>query len=209
MLTSTNFKPGMKKFFRFLSIYVLFNTAFGQTTKLIVTSVVQTDRALDKRNELFLEYRATKNQIIFTVDTVTKKVSSKKYLVETFFSVWNGDTTIKRQMKQRYKNWKHEIPNQKWERILYSLKTDIDTLQKNKTHLHTSHHYLDIQIDLITDNDTISYSKTKPFDYLTPWFSKQLGDVLNPSIDIQIAEHLPEKFIGRNELTLVLKKVLR
>jgi hypothetical protein len=77
MLTSTNFKPGMKRFFRFLSIYVLFNTAFGQTTKLIVTSVVQTDRTLDKRNELFLEYRATKNQIIFTVDTVTKKSLQK------------------------------------------------------------------------------------------------------------------------------------
>jgi hypothetical protein len=194
----------MKRFLSILIIYVLFNTAYGQTTKLVVTSVLRTDRTFNKGDELFLENRATKNQIVFTLDTVAKKVSSKKYLVETFYSVWDGDTTIKRQIKQRFKNWKHEISNQKWDSILYCLKTDIVTLPKNKTYLRTSHHYLNIYIDLITGNDTIRYSKTKPFDYLTPWFSKQLGDILNPSIDIQIAQHLPEKFIGRDELILVL-----
>lgn len=199
----------MKKFFSILTIYVLLNTAYGQTTKLVVTSVLQTDRTFHKGDELFLENRATKSQIIFTLDTMTNKVSSKKYLVETFYSVWDGDTIIKSQIRQRYKNWKHEIPIQKWENILYSLKTDIDTLQKNMSYHHTSHHYLNIYIDLITDNDTISYSKSKPFEYLTPWFSEQLGDILNPSIDIQIAEHLPESFIGRDELILLLTRVLR
>jgi hypothetical protein len=198
----------VKKFLSILIIYVLLNTAYGQTTRLVVTSVLQTDRTFRKGDKLFLENRAIKNQIVFNLDTMTKKVSSKKYLVETLYSVRDRDTTIKRHIKQRYKNWKHEIPNQKWNNMLYSLKTDIDTLQKNMTSLHTSHHYLNITIDLITDNDTISYSKTKPFEYLTPWFSKQLGDILNPYIDIQIAEHLPEKFIGRNELILVLKRVL-
>jgi len=198
----------MKRLLSILTICVLLNTAYGQT-QLVVTSILQTDRTFHKGDELFLENRATKNQVIFTLDTLTKKITTRNYLVETFYSVWDGDTTIKRQIKKRYKRWKHEILKSKWEDILYSLKTDIDTLQKDMNVLHTSHHYLNIYIDVITNNDTVSYSKTKPFEYLTPWFSKQLGSILNPSIDIQIAEHLPVKFIGREELILVLTRVLR
>jgi hypothetical protein len=196
----------MKKILCILTICVLLSTAYGQT-QLVVTSVLRTDRTFRKGEALFLENRATKNQIVFTLDAVTKKITTRKYLLETFYSVWNGEKTIKRRFKQRYKKWKHEIPKSKWEIILYSLKTDIDTLQKDKSVLHTSHHYLNIYIDVITNKDTISYWKTKPFEYLTPWFSKKLGSILNPSIDINISEHLPVKFIGRKELIQVLSRV--
>ena len=63
---------------------------------------------------------------------------------------------------------------------------------------------LTIYIEVISENDTVKYYKTKPFEYLTPWFSKELGSILNPNIDEQLFIMLPEKFIGREKLKLVL-----
>lgn len=179
----------------------MFSATYGQT-QLVVTSVLQTERTFQKGDELFLETKTTRNELVFTLDSITKKIAARKYLVETFYSLWDGVNTIKRRSKQRYRKWKHEISKPNWERLLCSLKTNNDTLKMNLTTLHTSHHYLNFYIDIITENDTVSYWKTKPFAYSTPWNCPKFGFILNPLIDIQIAEHLPLKFIGREKLIM-------
>ena len=207
---STNITKTMKGILTILTVFILTNPTYGQVTQIIVTSILQTDRTFHKGDELFLENRATRNQIIFTIDSLTKNLTTKKYLIETFYSIWDGDKAIKEQIKQKHNRWKHEIPRSEWENILSSLKTDVDSLQKNMSILHTSHHYLNIYIDVINGSDTLSYRKTKPFEYLTPWRTDEPpGVVLNPTIDTQIAQHLPKKFIGRKELILALTRVLR
>jgi hypothetical protein len=194
----------MSKFLFILVFSILAENAFAQVTEIIITSIERTDRTFHDKGELFLENRATKNQIIYTIDTLTKNLSTQKYLMETYYSVWDGDTTIKEQIKTKHKRWKHKISRSEWENILSSLMTDVDTLQKDMRMQHTSHHYLNIYIDVINNNDTMRYSKTKPFSYLTPWWTqKPSGSVLNPSINIQMVAHLPKKFIGRKELILM------
>lgn len=186
---------------------VLVNTCYSQVRKIIVTSILHKDRTFHKRKELFLENRVIKNQITFTLDTVSQKITTRRFLIETYYSVWDGNTTIKKKIRHKYKKWKHEIITSEWDSILNALKTDIDTLKKNMTRLHTSHNYLNIYIDVISNNDTVDYTKTKPFIYLNPWFSKKLKrHILNPYIDAQIATHLPNTFIGRKELMVLLTK---
>lgn len=184
-----------------LAFLILSIKTFGQNTQIVITSSVLTDRTFHKKKELLLENCVTKYQIIYTIDTVKKTMTSKEYLIETFRGVWDMDTIIKRQIKQKHKKWKHEIPQSKYESLLVSLNTNIDSLNKDMTLLHTSHHYMNIYIDIINKTDTISYSKTKPFEYLTPWdINKPPYSILNPSIDIQITELLPEEFLGRGIL---------
>lgn len=174
-------------------------------TEIVVTSILKTDRTFDKGRELFLENRVTKNEIIYALDTLTKKLTTRSYLIESYYIVWDDGEIIKKKMKRRNKNWKHEISHSEWENILSATKTNIDSLPMDMGILHTSHHYLNIYIDIINNSDTITFSKTKPFEYLTPWRTKEAPILLlNPSIDIQIATHLPEKFIGRRELSLLL-----
>lgn len=93
------------------------NRAHGQITQIVITTIEQTDRTFDKKDELFLETRATKNQIIYTIDTLTQKLITKEFLIETYYSVWDGDKTIKEQVRQKHKKWKHEISQSDWKSI--------------------------------------------------------------------------------------------
>src|SRR6185295_11734824 len=88
----------MSKLLFILTFSILVANAFGQVTQIVITSIERTDRTFHKKDELFLENRATKNQIIYTIDTWTKKLTTKEYLIETFYSIWDGDTTIKEQV---------------------------------------------------------------------------------------------------------------
>jgi hypothetical protein len=195
----------MKRLLFLLTVFIVVNNTYGQLTEIVVTSILKTDRTFHKGHELFLENNVTKNEIIYALDTLTKKLTTKSYLIETYYGVWDGDTIIKKKMKRRNKYWRHEISRSEWENILSATKTNIDSLQMDMGILHTSHHYMNIYIDIINNSDTITYSKTKPFEYLTPWRTTEATFLLlNPSIDIQIATHLPEKFIGRRELNHLL-----
>ena len=71
------------------------------------------------------------------------------------------------------------------------------------TIIHTSHHYLNVFIELVQANDTIEYHKTKPFGYFTPWWSNKNGAVLNPRIDELIYMMLSGKFLRRERLKLL------
>lgn len=179
----------------------------GQKPKqIIITTIERTDRTFDKKGELFLENNVTKNQISYAYDSVNHTYATDKYLVETYFNIWDGDTIVKERLKTKYKKWSKIIDSSDSEALVNSLNMDIDTLEKDMSVLHTSHHYLTIYLDVISGNDTLNYNKTKPFEYLTPWFSKQAGSILNPDIDSQLFLMLPEKFIGREKLKLVLTK---
>lgn len=183
------------------------NSVIGQKPKrIIVTTIERTDRTFHKKDELFLENNVTKNQVIFDYDSVNQSYASDKYLVETYFNIWDGDTIVKEKLKTKHKKWSTRIDSSNSNALVNSLKRDIDTLLKDMSVLHTSHHYLTIYIEVISENDTVKYYKTKPFEYLTPWFSKELGSILNPNIDEQLFIMLPEKFIGREKLKLVPKK---
>lgn len=189
-----------KKIFLIFLLLCLSNS-FGQFKQIIITSIEKTDRTFDKRGELLLENLTTKNQIIYTVDTINKRLITNEYLIETFYSIWDGNKIIKEKRKRKFKKWKNGISLKEHENILNSLNTNIDSLEKKLTFLHTSHHYLNIYIEVVNQNDSIRYFKTKPFLFLTPWWKKDLTDsVLNPSIDTKIVLLLPEKFVGREEL---------
>jgi len=181
--------------------------AFGQESKqIIVTSIERTDRPFEKKDELFLENNVTKHQIVYTLDSATQSYTTNKYLVETYFNIWDGDTIVKEKLNTKYKKCSISIDSLISKGLLNSLKTDIDTLEKDMNILHTSHHYLTIYVDLVTGEDTTNYYKTKPFEYFTPWFSDKSGSVLNPNIDKQIFLMLPDKFIGREKLKLAPTK---
>jgi hypothetical protein len=170
---------------------------------MTITSIEKTDRTLNRKNKLYLENRETKNQITYSFDTLSKTLTTKKYLIETFYSLSDADTTIKTRIKQKQKKWRYKIPEAEFAALIKSLKLDVDSLKKNMTHLHTSHHYLNISINIISNKDTISYTKAKPFEYTTPWHTNAPPYlILNPSIDKQIAQYLPEEFLCREKLML-------
>ncbi len=174
--------------------------------QIILTTIEKTDRTFHKKGELFLENNVTRNEIVYTFDSTTQSYTTKNYLVETYFNIWNGDTLIKERLKTKYKRWSNRMDTMSSKDLVVSLNTDIDTLEKNMSVLHTSHHYLTIYIHLVTGNDTIRYYKTKPFEYSTPWFSDGVSSVLNPNIDKQLIAILPDKFIGREKLKRVPTK---
>ena len=175
--------------------------AFGQKpNQIIITVIEETDQTFNKNDELFLQTYVKKNQIIYNFDSINQQYTTNNYLVETYFNIWNSDTIIEEKFKTNYKKWSNIFDSVKSVDLLNSLKTDIDTLDKDMRMLRTSHHYFTIHIDVVTGNDTINYNKTKPFKYLTPWFSNKSDIVLNPDIDKQIFLMLPEKFMGREKL---------
>ncbi len=153
-----------------------------------------------------LENNVTKHQITYTFDTTSQLLKTHQYLVETYFNIWDGDTIVEEKRKTKHKKWTHQVSATGFEHLLTSLKTDIDTLEKDMAYLHTSHHYLTIYIEVVQRTDTTRYYKTKPFGWLTPWSSKKHGAVLNPAIDQQIVSMMPKKFIGREKLILVPTK---
>lgn len=181
---------------------MLFQIEWAQGQVMIkINSVEQTDRTFEKNDELFLENRATRHEVIFILDTIDQKLKTDKYLIETYYSVWDGDTTIEEKIVPKYTKWKNEISPTKSKRLLLQLKTDSDILQKDISFLHTSHHYFNIYIDVIQNKDTIHCRKTKPFTYLFPWrISEPEGTILNPKLDHQLYKILPKTFLGRKKL---------
>jgi hypothetical protein len=92
--------------------------------------------------------------------------------VESYFNIWDGDTIIKEKLKTKYKKWPSSIDSSKSNNLVNSFRSDIDSLENDMSILHTSHHYMTIYIEIISENDTVNYYKTKPFGYLSPWFSE-------------------------------------
>jgi hypothetical protein len=197
----------MKKLFYILTSLIFIQSVYGQQqTQIIITALEKTDRTFHKKDKLFLENCVTKHQIIYVLDTNTQSLKTNKYLIETYFSIWDGDTIVKEKIKTKYKNWNNQVDSIAYIDLITSLQTDIDTLEKNMSMLHTSHHYLNIYIDIINGSDTTRYRKTKPFEYLTPWWTNSPnGAVLNPNIDSQILTLLPKEFLIRKKLILVPK----
>ena len=186
---------------------MMVSSLFGQKpNKIVITVIEQTDWTFDKKDKLFLQTNVNKNQIVYTLNAATQSYTTNQYLIEAYYNIWDGDTIVKEKLKTKYKKWSNSIDSLKSNELINSINTDVDTLEKDMSVLHTSHHYLTIYIDVISGKDTLNYNKTKPFEYLTPWFSKQVGSILNPDIDEQLFTMLPEKFIGREKLKLLPTK---
>jgi hypothetical protein len=191
----------LKKLFFIWTCLFTVSPVLGQNpNQIIITVIEQTDWTFNKKDELFLQTTVKKNQIIYNLDTINQQYTTYNYLIENYFNIWDGDTIVKEKLKTKYKKWSNIVDSVQSVDLVNSLTTDIDTLEKDMSMLHTSHHYLTIHIDIVSGNDTINYNKTKPFKHLTPWFSDKSDIVLNPNIDKQIFLMLPEKFIGREKL---------
>jgi len=170
-------------------------------TKLIITSVLKTDRTFTRIEELLLENRVTKNRVIYIFDSSSQKFVTNKYVVENYFNVSNGDSTMEKQLTKN-KRWKNKFILSDFMKLQNALETNIDTIAKGFT-MHTSHHYLHIYIEIITNGDTLLYSKTKPFEVNTSWRTNKNASIVNPEIDRQIALLIPNKFLGREKLILM------
>lgn len=194
-------KKDLKKLFFILTCLMAVFPVFGQKpNQIIITVIEQTDWTFKKKDKLFLQTSVKKNQIKYNLDSINQQYTTNNYLVENYFNIWDGDTIVKEKLKTKFKKWSNSVDSVKSIDLVNSLKTDIDSLDKDMSMLHTSHHYLTIHIDVVAGSDTINYKKIKPFEYLTPWFSDKNGIVLNHNIDKQIFLMLPEKFIGREKL---------
>ena len=176
---------------------------FGQNqTKLVITSILKTDRTFTRNEELLLENRVTKNRVIYIFDSSSQKFVTNKYVVENYFNVSNRDSTMEKRLTKKDKRWKNKFILSDFLKLQNALKTNIDTIETGFT-MHTSHHYLNIYIEIITNGDILLYSKTKPFEFNTPWRTNKKEKIVNPEIDRQLALLIPNKFLGREKLILL------
>jgi hypothetical protein len=179
--------------------------ATGQVTQIVITAFEGRDRTFHRKEELLLEVNGIQNQIVYAIDTAGRRYVTRHYQIEKFHSVSDLDATYKKSRTHISKRWKHTISETELNEISEALNTDLDSLKKDKRQVifHTSHHSIGIHIDVISGSDTVSYTKSKPFKYSTPWRKEtQPYTVLNPVIDKLIAGMLPEKFLGRQLLIL-------
>lgn len=93
-----------------------------------------------------------------------------------------------------------------FQKLLFALDTNVDSIGQGGT-WHTSHHYLNIFIDVIQNGDTTTFRKTKPFELNTPWLvNEESQTVVNPNIDKIAFNLLPKKFPRRELLNLERRK---
>lgn len=174
---------------------------FGQEPhQLIVSSVVKTDRTIQKLGKSLFETKTTRYQIIYNIDSVKESLTAYRYIIENYRSLWNGKKIVKNKKKTKYIKWFQQVDTMVYDKLFSSLYSNSDTSENTSLFERTSHHYQTIYIDVVAGNDTTSYYKSKPFDLLTPWFSEKKGYIINPEIDRHIYNLLPEKFLGRNLL---------
>lgn len=188
--------------FLLLSLF-LFQPTFSQKqTKLIITALERTDGRAYKNDKLYLEFQAKKHEISYKFNRKTQKLETDKYLVETFRGLNKRRRFIDKEKITKYQNWENHINLEDFENLLFHLKTDVDSLEKKLEISHTSHHYFHLYITIIQGRLKMNYIKTKPFEYLTPWWTtEELGDsILNPAIDEFIYSILPEGFMNREKL---------
>ena len=183
-----------------LLLLVAFQGFSQSETQVIFTAFEQKDRTFEKGEELFLRNEARKEQVIYHFDSTDQIFRTRKYMIDNYYDIFDGDTTVEQKLNRRYKRWRNEFSLDYFEALQADLALDVDSLEKDLSILHTSHHYLNLYITIIQSGDTSVYRKTKPFEYLNPWFIGHFNGVLNPEIDRKMLSLLPRRFLGREKL---------
>lgn len=70
-------------------------------TQVILVGVLQTDRTFHRGEELFLETRVTRDQIVYTYDSNATHFVVKEYISESGFNIWDGERTVKEKHRIR------------------------------------------------------------------------------------------------------------
>ncbi len=165
-------------------------------TQVVVVGLLKTDRTFHRREELFLETQATRDQVVYAYDSSSKHFAVKEYVSESGYSIWDGERTVKEKHKTRTPRFSNRIPEDRLQQFLVDLATNVDSLPVSDYFLHTSHYYLNVFVSIVADGDTTTWHKSQPFERTTPWHSEK-GTFLNPAIDAFVAALLPKKFVGR------------
>lgn len=166
--------------------------------KLIITSILKTDFTFTRNEELLLDFRAEKNQIIYSFDSATQNFKSYYYLSERYHRI-SGDKIKKERIKRKNRKWKNTLSLNKFRTLCQELETNNDSI-KTGENIHTSHYNFSIYINIIDGFDTIKCSKTQPFEYNTIWLVNEQTEICNPNIDKLLADLLPKKFLGNMAL---------
>ena len=168
-------------------------------TQVIVVGFLQIDRTIERGQDLLLETRTTKDQIIYAYDTAKKHYVVKECVRWSGYDLWDGERTVKQKHRTRTPFFSNRIAPSKFHEFLSDLETNVDSLPKDDVYVHTSHHYLHVFISVVVDQDTTTWRKSQPFERTTSWY---VGGrtILNPAIDAFLVTMLPKKFIGRTVL---------
>lgn len=167
------------------------------TTQIIVIGLLKTDRTFHKGEELLLETRVSRDQVIYEYDSSKAQFRVKECVSDRGCNIWDGEHTVKEKRKTRTPHFSNRVPLDEMQQFLADLSTHVDSLPVNDYHLHTSHYYLNVFVEVVIDGDTTTWHKSQPFERATPWHSDK-GTFLNPAIDLFISSLLPKKFIGRD-----------
>jgi hypothetical protein len=177
-----------------------------QNAQLIISSWRQTDYTFHRKDDLVLKVNTSINMIVYEFDSVNQTAKTTRYFIGKGNSR-SSDADGAPKIREHYQLWSHRVPANEFKNLLKLFETNVDTLNKTRTMLHTSHYFLKIGVTIIQGSDTSSFMKFQPFEYDTPWYGNNDASLLNPEIDQQIAALLPPKFVGRDKLLLTSKKL--
>ncbi len=177
------------------------NNLLAQTRIKITTLDFNID-SLHSEKPSFIENRIIKSHITYTVNTKKMRYESNGYTIEDFHCIKDGNSIIKEEHKTKTRKWKNNISIDEFQQFLNALNKNDDNLEKGNS-WHTSHHYQNIFIEIIQNDDTTTYKKMNPFECNTPWLVNQGPQtVLNPAIDKIVFNLLPKKFPRRELMNL-------
>ena len=138
-------------------------------TEVIVVGLLKTDRTFNRGEELLLETRASRDQIVYTYDSSSKSFVVKEYVSESGYNIWDGERTVKEKHKIRTPHFSNRLSQAQLQQFLSLLGTKIDSLPKYYGFVHTSHYYLNVYVNVVVNGDTTAWHKSQPFESSTPW----------------------------------------
>jgi len=181
-----------------VSLFV--STLSAQTnTQIIVVGLLKTDRTFHRTEELFLETRVARDQIVYAYDSSSKQFVVKEYVRESGYNLWDGEHTVKEKHKTRTPHFSNPIPEHRFQHFLNVLEANVESLPQYYGFLHTSHYYLNVYVNVVVAGDTTTWHKSQPFECSTPWQGPG-RTLLDPAIDAFVVAMLPKRFVGRGSL---------
>ena len=138
-------------------------------------------------------YSGLTHQISFDYDSITSKLITEGYEIETFSFVWFKKKERQKRIKRDYVNWKGDLTYDQLLEFIAQLKINTDSSgikQVPASHSGNLHY---ISFEIIQNADTTKYTKTAPFEH-AHWSSSKGHEVVNFRIDNFLHKILPSDF---------------
>jgi hypothetical protein len=191
---------------------LLFLVALGFPLSILAQSklIISVSELRDFKVEGLLANAWEGQEVVFFEKKGRGLFKCKSLEGKSYYKEYNGTWWDLKSRKDTSVKYKRSFTRLRFDSML-TLVFKKDTVKKQRTWLHTSHHYLNILVRIIDENgDTIKLRKTKPFDSTTCWWvsDKKHGFTLlrNLEFDLFIHSLLPEGFIARERLLALPRK---